>query len=382
MNASDVEQGNAIQLAERLRERIRRDGAMTFHDWMEIALYDEREGYYARRDLERWGRTGDYRTAPERSPLFAATFARYFANLYEELGAPQRWTIFEAGAGAGDFVRDVLETLRRDHPRIFDATRYVIDEVSADARERSRQRLSEFADRVEFQSLAEIEEPVNAGLVFANELLDAFPVNRIMMRNGKLFEFYVGLDEESNFIWLEHEPSTMQLAAYLHRVGVELSEGQIAEINLEVEEWMKRAASVFRRGYLLIVDYGDEASHLYNAAHRAEGTLRAFHRHRFADDLLARPGEQDLTTTIDWTNVRNVGEALGLQTVCFERQDEFLLRAGLLEQLERTTSVTQSEADALILRSSVRELILPGGMSESFQVLVQKKEPLISNADD
>jgi SAM-dependent MidA family methyltransferase len=373
MSAPDAEQDSASNFAVSLRERLRREGAISFRDWMDAALYDESGGYYARRDLQRWGREGDYRTAPERSPLFAATFARYFASLYEELGAPQSWTIFEAGAGAGHFARGVLETLRRDHPRAFSATLYVIDEVSADGRGRAAQLLKEFADRVRYFRLAEISEPVNEGIVFANELLDAFPVHRVVVRDGKLLELYVGLDESEKFIWMEREPSTPDLAAYLARSGVELSEGQAAEINLEIEGWIKSAATVFGRGYLVLADYGAEASELYGSPHRPEGTLRAFHQHRLADDVLARPGKQDLTTTIDWTNVRRVGEKLGLQTVSFERQDAFLLRAGVLGQLERMAAQTQNETDALILRSSVRELILPGGMSESFQVLVQKR---------
>jgi SAM-dependent MidA family methyltransferase len=121
------------------------------------------------------------------------------------------------------------------------------------------------------------------------------------------------------------------------------------------------------------VDYGLEASDLYNPAQRPEGTLRAFHRHTFADDLLARPGEQDLTTTIDWTNVRGLAKELGMQQSSFERQDTFLLRAGLLEELERLTLQAPNETEALILRSGVRELILPGGMSESFSVLVLRQ---------
>jgi SAM-dependent MidA family methyltransferase len=373
MSAPDAEQDRANHFAGSLRERLRREGAISFRDWMQIALYDESGGYYARRDLKRWGRAGDYRTAPERSLLFAATFARHFASLYEELGAPKSWTIIEAGAGAGHFARGVLETLRRDYPRAFAATRYVIDEVSADGRERPGKLLTEFADHVEYRRISEIREPVNEGIVFANELLDAFPVHRVTVRDGKLLELYVGVDEAEKFVWVEREPSTLQLAAYLIRSGVELSEGQFAEINLEVEGWMKSAASVFNRGYLVLVDYGAEASELYGLAHRREGTLRAFHQHRFVDDVLARPGEQDLTTTVDWTNVRRVGEKLGLKTVSFERQDAFLLRAGLLNQLERMAAETQNETGALILRSGVRELILPGGMSESFQVLVQKR---------
>ncbi|HVS21884.1 MAG TPA: SAM-dependent methyltransferase, partial [Pyrinomonadaceae bacterium] len=99
-------------LTERLRARIRGDGPISFRDWMQAALCDSREGYYCRSDPARWGRTGDYRTAPETSPLFAATFARYFAKLFAELGSPESWTIIEVGAGAGDFARGVLSSLQ------------------------------------------------------------------------------------------------------------------------------------------------------------------------------------------------------------------------------------------------------------------------------
>lgn len=379
MNGRDAEVSGTQPLIERLRARIRGAGAISFRDWMEAALYDEHEGYYFRRDLERWGRSGDYRTAPERSPLFGATFASHFARLYEAMGAPRAWTIFEAGAGAGHFACGVLQTLRRDYPQVFAATHYVIDELSEDARTRAHKRLLEFAERIEFRHLAETGLIVNEGIVFTNELLDAFPVHRVTMHDGKLYELFVSLDEEESFVWTKGAPGTPRLAEYLERNGVELSEGQVAEVNLEVEAWMKRAASVFNRGYLIIVDYGAEASQLYTAPHRREGTLRAFHQHRIADDPLALPGLQDLTTTIDWTNVRRIGEELGLETLSFERQDEFLLRAGLLGQLERRSKEASSETEALILRASVRELILPGGMSESFQVLAQRKGAWVSS---
>jgi SAM-dependent MidA family methyltransferase len=363
-----------VPLFERLRERVRRAGAISFRDWMEAALYDPREGYYARAGLARWGRAGDYRTAPERSPLFAATFADYFARVYGELGSPPEWTIFEAGAGAGHFARGVLRTLQDDHPRVFAATRYVIDERSADARSRAGTLLRDFAARVQFQRLSDISPPVNVGVVVANELLDAFPVHRVTVRVGRLRELFVAWDEsEGKFAWAEDEPRTPRLAESLARSGVTLSEGQTAEINLEAEEWLRGAARVFERGRLILSDYGAEAEDLYAAPHRREGTLRAFHRHQFADDVLARPGEQDLTTTVDWTQVRRVCEELRLELASFERQDEFLLRAGLLDRLERVASEAASEAERAVLRSTARELILPGGMSESFQVLVLKK---------
>jgi SAM-dependent MidA family methyltransferase len=239
MTAPDEVQTMSGTLAERLRERIRREGAITFRDWMEAALYDPREGYYCRRDLTRWGRAGDYRTSPERSPLFAATFARYFVTLYEKLGGPQTWTILEAGAGAGHFAEAVLETLRRFHPRVFAATRFCVDEVSNDARTRSQAKLAYFDERVEYRRLTEIEEPIHAGIIFSNELLDSFPVHRVVMREGRLFELCVGLREPSNFIWIECEPTTPRLSEYFKRAGVpSLAEGQIAEVNLEADDWI------------------------------------------------------------------------------------------------------------------------------------------------
>jgi SAM-dependent MidA family methyltransferase len=382
MGQRDVKQEDAAApLAERLRERIVREGAITFRDWMAAALYDAHGGYYCRRDLARWGRAGDYRTSPERSPLFAATFARYFATLYEELGAPDVLTIVEAGAGAGHFALVLLETLRSMFPRVFAATTYVIDEASADARERARERLAPFAGRVELRRLDEIEPALDHGIIFANELLDAFPVHRVTLRNGKLSELYVGLDTTNAFRLIEREPSTPRLAAYFERLGVSLHEGQLAEVNLEAQEWMKRAASTLRCGYLITVDYGADASELYQSPHRQQGTLRAFHRHRIVEDPLARPGEQDLTTTVDWTHILKAGEELGLRRISFERQDKFLLRAGLLDQLELMTAHLHSEAESLSLRTAGRDLILPGGMSESFQVLVQKSNQNVSAAN-
>jgi SAM-dependent MidA family methyltransferase len=105
----------------------------------------------------------------------------------------------------------------------------------------------------------------------------------------------------------------------------------------------------------------------------ADGTLRGFHRHRFVDDLLARPGEQDLTTTVNWSFVRDVGARLGLEVVEFERQDKFLLAAGLLEQLAVEARQCEGEAERLRLSTAAREMILPDGMASHFQVLVQKK---------
>jgi SAM-dependent MidA family methyltransferase len=211
------------------------------------------------------------------------------------------------------------------------------------------------------------------GVIFANELLDALPAHRVRWRGGRLRELCVGLDAAGQFAWVECEPTTPRLGAHFARLGVELEEGQAAEVNLAAEEWLARAASAFARGYVVLVDYGAEASQLYNPTLRPEGTLRAFQRHQLSADALARPGEQDLTTTVNWTQMRRAAEDAGLRLAAYARQDEFLLRAGLLDQLERMSARLATEAERVALRVSTRDLILPGGMGESFQVLVWEK---------
>jgi len=335
---------------------------------MKAALYDHEHGYYQRSDRERWGREGDYRTSPERSQLFAATFARYFARLYEELGRPAEWTIVESGAGEGSFAAGVLQTLAQQFPDIFAATKYVVCEVSGNALRRVRERLGE---RVEFSSDL---IPVDVGIYFSNELFDAFPVHRVVMSEQGLSELYVGVDSTGAFVWTTGPLSTPRLAEFLSTYSIELAPGQVIEINLEVEDWLVQVASKLANGFLVTVDYGAEAAELYDATHRPRGTLRGFSRHSFVDDVLVQPGECDITSSVNWTQVKTVGEKLGLKVVDFASQDKFLLQAGLLDELEQQLSRAETEAEKASLTTGAREMILPGGMASSFQVLVQRRD--------
>jgi SAM-dependent MidA family methyltransferase len=365
---------NAATLAARLLQRIRNEGPIPFADWMRAALYDPQDGYYCRSDRTRWGRKGDYRTSPERSSLFAATLARYFAFLYEDLGRPASWTISEAGAGDGQFAVGVLQTLQRSFPQVFAATSYVIDEVSSHSRTFARERLQAFADRVGFKDLVEAE--IDSGIVFSNELFDAFPVHLVTIEDGKLQELYVDVDENGQFKWLlgaVTSNASARILDYFEKCGIELAEGQVAEVNLEIEDWLRKVAAKIRKGYVVTVDYGLSAEDLNSRIVSQNGTLRGFHRHEFVDDLLARPGEQDLTTTINWSFVKSVGRSLGLETAMFERLDRFLLTAGFLEQLAIESHQCEDDAERIRMSTAAREMILPNGMASHFQVLVQKR---------
>jgi SAM-dependent MidA family methyltransferase len=363
-----------MTLAHRLRDRIKRDGPISFHDWMQAALYDERDGYYRRVDRIRQGRTGDYRTAPETSPLFGATFARYFAHCYSDLGSPSSWTIFEMGAGRGDFAHAVLNTLRTSFPEVLAATRYLIGEMGDDARNTAAQKLKGYPDRVEFQPLEEITSPFT-GIIFSNELLDAFPVHRVIGSGGQLRELCVDVNETDEFAW---KPCALDAGAaqYCERIDLRLNEGQIYEVNLAAEDFVAQAASLIDAGFLISVDYGSDRADLLNAPHRTAGTLRSFQRHRMTDDVLSHPGEQDLTTTVDWTQIKESGARSNLETTRFERLDKFLVSEGLLESLSSLSGQGLDAADTVSLQLGAREMIRPDGLAASFQVLIQQKNRL------
>ncbi len=321
---------------------------MPFRDWMEAALYDPESGYYVRGDRQRWGREADYRTSAERSVLFAATFARYFARLWEELGGPSAWTIVEVGAGDGTFAQRVQRALAESYPRVFEATRYHMREIG---------------------NADEPFDPSEACLYFSNELLDAFPVHRLNAEG----EFYVTLDSDNNFVWTTGPHSTPRLGEFLREHAVELAPKQSIEINLAIDDWLASVVAQLERGYIVTVDYGAEASELYDPSLRPNGTLRAFSRHEFVDDVLSAPGEYDITSSVNWTQVKATGERLGLRVVEFDSQDRFLLRAGLLEELQLRTAKAPTDSEKLKLTLDAREMIVPGNMASSFQVLVQER---------
>lgn len=319
---------------------------------MNAALYDEAGGYYKRSDLKRWGKEGDYRTSPERSELFAATFAHYFAKLYDELQRPVEWAIVEVGPGAGDFKAHLWRTLEEQFPQVYETTCYFAIETN--------------------EELGKLP-PIKAGIFFANEVLDAFPVHRLIRTGDELCELYVALNVEERFVWSNGPLSTPALNEFLREYSVRLEDGQIIEVNLEIDQWLSSVAAKLESGYLITVDYGAESCDLYDVSLRPQGTLRAFSRHDFIDDVLAQPGDYDLTSTVNWSQVQTAGARLGFTTVEFAQQDRFLMRAGLLHELERAMNRLTSDADKLSVSAGAREMILPGGMASSFQVLVQKR---------
>jgi SAM-dependent MidA family methyltransferase len=343
----------AHDLAARLRDCIRREGPISFADFMEAALYDPEEGYYSRGAAI--GEGGDFVTSPAVSSAFAATLARVFASDASSLAGDL--VFVEVGAGEGRFLSDFSRALELDSPGVAARTRIVAVERTAPARERLAARGFPVAPGVAAGSVR--------GWIFANELYDALPVRRVVGRENGLHELRVGLDGE-RFAWTER-PAPPDWNAFFSRWGVALEPGQVAEIRPGMADLHREVARALERGRLVLFDYGHRARTLYHPLARRSGTLAVHSRGRRGGDPLDRPGEQDLTAHVNWDEILAIGEKEGLASEGPIRQGRFLTRAGIFD-------FAIDEA----AKWRIYRLVDPAGMGDEISVVVQSRamEPL------
>ena len=357
--------GQDEELAARIHDEIARDGPITFARFMDLALYDPHGGYY-RADAPRPGRDGDFLTAPEAHPIFGAALARAVADVWHRLGEPERFVLREYGAGTGTLALAVLDGLAGEQPDL--AVRLGYDPIEVEPR-----RIAAIESRLAAAGhrdvlVAPTNGPPIVGFVVANEVLDALPVHRVIVRNGALREVLVG-SRDGAFVDVENEPTTPGLAARLADESVELAEGQRAEICLALGPWLATASAGLERGVLLLIDYGYHAAELYDPRRRPDGTLRAYLRHRVHDDPYLHVGRQDLTAHVDVSAVERVATAAGLDHLGTTTQAEFLVGLGTEDLLRAIQADPATTLEAyLAVRSALMRLLDPGAMGR-FRVM-------------
>jgi SAM-dependent MidA family methyltransferase len=399
-------------LSDKLKDRIRRVGQLSFRDFMESALYDPELGYYNTPRLK-IGPAGDYYTSSNVHAAFGASLACQFAGLLDQFesaggpgvadsdrSAPGVLTIVEVGPGTGQLAHDILTALDVEHPELYSRIKYVMVERSAAMERRQREKLSAYSGKIEWAGTKEYGNPGLrdiTGIVFSNELVDAFPVHVVRKTPEGMEELYVTLYDRSRrdsenpspsqqtwpgsdsvsssfssssgefwFSW--GTLSCQRIQEYIDRMGVPLSQGQVIEVNLDAIDWLLAVSGVLNRGWLITIDYGDVAGHLYGPD-RPRGTLRAFNEHTLAASVLDRVGEQDITSSVDFTALMEYGRDAGLETVSYERQSAFLLRMGLIDRIARVEAHLSDLKDRL----AIKNLFVPGGASDNFRVLIQSK---------
>ena len=337
---------------------------------MSLALYHPEHGYYARA-ARRTGRSGDFFTSVDVGPIFGSLLARQFAEMWRiaESGsrtAESGFDLVEAAASNGQLARDVLDAARSSDPEFYDAIRLHLVESSAAARGAQQDVLGPHAAKLA-SSGARLPDAVH-GVIYANELLDALPVHRVIMTEHGLREQYVDVGPDGRLVERAGRPSSDALERYLAAAGVRLEPGWCAELNLAALAWTARAALALHRGFLLLIDYGHPARELYSAAHAA-GTLTTYHRHVSDEGWLAEPGTRDITSHVDLTSVQRAAEETGCTTLGVLDQTYFLLALGLGDELANTgTSLTDTKR-----RLALKTLLLPGGLGSTHKVMIFAK---------
>lgn len=355
-------------LEEIIRRRIRERGGIPFADFMALCLYHPQHGYYMTQ-RERIGRGGDFFTSSSVHSLFGRLIARQLRQMWELLGGGS-FTVAEQGAGEGHLALDILDAAAEEAPEFYRSLRYRLVEIGPESRERQRRLLETHRERVEWCALEELAG--FEGCFLSNELVDAFPVHMVEMRDGVLKEVFVA-EKDGAFAEELRPLSTPGIEDYFRRLGVAPAEGNRAEVNLEAVRWMDRVGRLLRRGFVLTVDYGYLAPELY-APYRRGGTLMCYHRHVAGEDPYVRIGLQDMTAHVDFSALELAGAERGLEKLWFGEQYRFLLSLGFAEALMELEAREKDERRARELRLTLKNLILPeGGMGETFKVLVQGK---------
>lgn len=346
-----------------IARRIAQDGPVPFSEFMEAALYAPQGGYYTS-GRQTWGPKGDYITSVDVSPVFARTLGRQVVECWEKLGSPTSFELVEAGAGRGWLSLGMLDFIRSACPGLYDAVAVRLVELGGPPEWTPPEKVSWH------RSLEELE-PVDAAFVISNELMDSFPVHRVKFTGGALKELFVDYDG-SSFFEKEGVLSDPALAGYFQRTGVEPFEGMTAEVNLESGKWVRKASSLFSRGFAVTIDYGAPARELYSPDRRG-GSLHCHFRHALNDNPFANIGEQDITAHVDFTALALDGIDAGLSVTGFTTQKNFLLGLGILDELKTPASLGIDGVYEVNFNRAIGALISPGGMGDTFKVLVHHK---------
>ena len=329
---------------------------MSFARYMDLALYAPGLGYYAGGSTK-FGGAGDFVTAPEISPLFSQTLARQVAQLLDSAGEQ----IVELGAGSGRMAHDLLLTLAELGTL---PSSYAIVEISAELRRRQQHTLRGLPEALHARVRWPDTLPERiAGVVLANEVLDALPTHVVAWHDRQIMERGVTWDGRQ----LRWSDRKLGPGLLLERsLALSPPPPYVSEVGLAAPALVRTLGRALELGALLLIDYGFGAREYYHPQ-RSDGTLMCHYRHRSHDDPFFLPGLQDITSHVDFTSVALAGVDSGLQLLGYTTQAHFLVNAGITDVLARASP--HDSAAYLPLAAQAQKLLSPAEMGELFKVM-------------
>lgn len=358
---SAEQSARSTALINHLRLKIQQTGSISFADYMSEVLYHPNFGYYNNKAFS-LGKSGDFVTAPELTPLFAQCLGQ---QVYEIMLNLPEASILELGAGTGRLAGDLLQHLQSLQSL---PTHYYIYEISPALREKQRtslqQNYPQFIDRITWLEALPTQF---SGVIIANEVLDAIPFECFRVDGDHIVERRVTI-ENNALAWqfsAANEPLLTCATARLKQY--ELRDGYESEIHLEQTAYVRALASSLQKGVILFADYGYGQMEYYHPERR-HGTLTCFYQHRHHANPLILPGLQDITAHVDFTNVIDTAFDAGCELGGYTTQAAFLLAMGLMTyaaQLENTLT----EVQAFDLHQAIKLLTLPTEMGERIKFM-------------
>lgn len=347
--------------------------AIPFHQYMTLCLYHPDFGYY-RSDTPRVGREGDFYTSAYVGDIMGEQLAAFVARLADERFPDGRpIDVIDWGGGTGRLGRHMLDAWASDEKwrerftlTVADGNpghrRSAIETLGDYVREGKARVTGAEAEHI----LPRDERPA---IVVANELLDAFPVRRIVRRGGRLREWGVAWsDKHRRFVPCLIQPADSEPAEWLERERLVLADNQTFEINFAAAEWVSALGRMTDRAALVLIDYGDEQGEL-SAPHRMDGTLLCYYKHQAHNDPYVLPGLQDLTAHVNFSHIRSAARQAGWEESWYGTQKKFLIDTGVMEKLS-AHAIADPFHPVVRRNRAIRQLLLSDGMSELFKVQV------------
>lgn len=352
---------------------------ITFCEYMNLVLYHEEYGYYHNQNTH-IGKEGDFYTSSSLSSDFGELLAEQFLEMWHILDKPSTFYLIEMGAGEGSLTRDILNYYSQNYPDFLVNLQYIIIEKSINFKDKQKKILQPLLSsnkiNISWKTIDNIQDNSIIGCFFSNELIDAFPVHKIIKDQNELKEIYVTI-KDNQLVENIDQLSTININNYFKLININLLEsnyldGYQTEVNLNALEWLKMISKKLKQGYLLTIDYGYKAEKYYHSQ-RSNGTLKCYYQHHHHDNPYVNLGLQDITTHVDFTALQLQGKLLNLETLGLTNQAMFLIALGLDSRL---TSLSNNEkislSDLLSKRNYLHQLINPEGLG-GFQVLIQGK---------
>ncbi|MCA1318988.1 SAM-dependent methyltransferase [Bacillus tianshenii] len=341
---------------------------ISYATYMNEVLYNQEFGYYMKKK-DKVGAKGDFLTSSNVSDIYGRVFAGVFLAYFKQNAlAP---VICEIGGGTGRFAKQLLEEMKLLDEEFYRTVAYNMVETSPFHQQKQKEALAGEYNVSFYSSLDELPEKQMEGIIFSNELFDAFPVHVVEKREGKLVEVFVTLGDDGELRETIDSPSSQSILTYLKSFKLDLKEGQRIEIPLAMMKYAKKLSFFLAKGSIITVDYGYTFSELMRPEH-CEGSLRGYYDHKMIRNPLLHPSEMDLTTHIHLDALNHALTEGDMTAVCTKHQGEFLVSAGILEYLQDNYDPNPFSQRSKRNRA-IRSLIMDSGWSHSFHVLIHEK---------